>query len=92
MGFGWWVDGLNENKYNSSQSSLVEAVAGLSLAIEKSRLIHIVMFILSPLYVSFEYTHQIKGRLQSEYKFFLKAAFLYADIPAKTNFSEKFMF
>ena len=33
-----------------------------------------------------------KGRLQSKYKFVLKAAFLYADIPAKTNFSEKFMF
>ena len=34
----------------------------------------------------------LKGRLQSKYKFVLKAAFLYADIPAKTNFSEKFMF
>ena len=33
-----------------------------------------------------------KGRLQSKYKFVLKAAFLYADIPTKTNFSEKFMF
>ena len=36
--------------------------------------------------------HLLKGRLQSKYKFVLKAAFLYADIPAKTNFSEKFMF
>ena len=35
---------------------------------------------------------EIKGRLHSKYKFVLKAAFLYADIPAKTNFSEKFMF
>ena len=34
----------------------------------------------------------IKGRLQIKYKFVLKAAFLYADIPAKTIFSEKFMF
>ena len=34
----------------------------------------------------------LKGRLQSKYKFVLKAAFLYVDIPAKTNFSEKFMF
>ena len=37
-------------------------------------------------------TQSLKGRLQSKYKFVLKAAFLYADIPAKTIFSEKFMF
>ena len=35
---------------------------------------------------------EFKGRLQSKYKFVLKAAFLYVDIPAKTIFSEKFMF
>ena len=34
----------------------------------------------------------LKGRLQSKYKFVLKTAFLNVDIPAKTNFSEKFMF
>ena len=33
----------------------------------------------------------LKGRLQSKHKFVLKVAFLYADIPAKNNFSEKFM-
>ena len=34
----------------------------------------------------------VKGRLQSKYDFVLKAAFLYANIPAKTNFLEKFIF
>ena len=33
-----------------------------------------------------------KGRLQSKYKFVWKVAFLYTYIPAKYNFSEKFMF
>ena len=33
---------------------------------------------------------QVEGRLQSKYKF--KVLFLYTDIPAKINFSEKFMF
>ena len=32
-----------------------------------------------------------KGGIQSKQKFALKAAFLYADIPAKSNFSDKFM-
>ena len=35
----------------------------------------------------------LKGHtLQSKYKFVLKAVFLYADIPAKNDFSEKFIF
>ena len=33
-----------------------------------------------------------KGRLQSKYKFVLKVEVLYADIPAKNDFSQKFMF
>ena len=34
----------------------------------------------------------LKGRLQSNYKFVLKVEVLYADIPAKNDFSQKFMF
>ena len=33
----------------------------------------------------------LKGTLQSKHKFVLKDAFSYAYIPAKNNFSEKFM-
>ena len=34
----------------------------------------------------------LKGRLQSKYKFVLKVEVLYADIPAKNDFFQKFMF
>ena len=38
------------------------------------------------------FPNNFKGRLQSKYKFVLKVEVLYADIPAKNDFFQKFMF